>query len=238
MVYILLDLKLDKQLGIKKGSEEKSKFVIGDIFNILTNKAYIFIALLCVTFYSAVFPFMAFAPDFFYHKFSMSYEKSGQIASLLPLGTLIFTPIFGFLIDRKGKAATAMIFGAFLLLAIHSAFAFTGIQPYVPMILLGISFSLVPAAMWPTTVKLVDDEQIGTAYGLMYSIQNIGLWGFPLIAGIVLDKTNPGNPEILNYKAVMIMFVLLGLAGLIFAVSLKLVDKKGNYGIDIPLNKK
>ena len=238
MVYILLDLKLDKQLGIKKGSEEKSKFVVGDIFNILTNKAYILIALLCVTFYSAVFPFMAFAPDFFYHKFSMSYEKSGQIASLLPLGTLIFTPIFGFLIDRKGKAATAMIFGAFLLLTIHSAFAFTGIQPYVPMILLGISFSLVPAAMWPTTVKLVDDEQIGTAYGLMYSIQNIGLWGFPLIAGIVLDKTNPGNPETLNYKAVMIMFVLLGLVGLIFAVSLKLVDKKGNYGIDIPLNKK
>lgn len=238
MVYILLDLKLDKQLGIKKGSEEKSKFVIGDIFNILTNKAYIFIALLCVTFYSAVFPFMAFAPDFFFHKFSMSYEKSGQIASLLPLGTLIFTPIFGFLIDRKGKAATAMIFGAFLLFAIHSAFAFTDIQPYVPMILLGISFSLVPAAMWPTTVKLVDDEQIGTAYGLMYSIQNIGLWGFPLIAGIVLDKTNPGNPETLNYKAVMIMFVLLGLVGFIFAVSLKLVDKKGNYGIDNPLNKK
>lgn len=238
MVYILLDLKLDKQLGIKKGSEEKSKFVIGDIFSILTNKAYIFIALLCVTFYSAVFPFMAFAPDFFFHKFSMSYEKSGQIASLLPLGTLIFTPIFGFLIDRKGKAATAMIFGAFLLFAIHSAFAFTDIQPYVPMILLGISFSLVPAAMWPTTVKLVDDEQIGTAYGLMYSIQNIGLWGFPLIAGIVLDKTNPGNPETLNYKAVMIMFVLLGLVGFIFAVSLKLVDKKGNYGIDNPLNKK
>ena len=238
MVYILLDLKLDKQVEIKKSSDEKSKFVIGDIFSILNNRAYILIALLCVTFYSAVFPFMAFAPDFFYHKFSMSYEKSGQIASLLPLGTLIFTPIFGFLIDRKGKAATAMIFGAFILVVIHSTFAFTDFQPYVPMILLGISFSLVPAAMWPTTVKLVDDEQIGTAYGLMYSIQNIGLWGFPLIAGIVLDKTNPGNPETLNYNAVMLIFVLLGLAGLIFALSLKMVDKKGQYGIDIPLNKK
>ena len=131
-----------------------------------------------------------------------------------------------------------MIFGAFILVVIHSTFAFTDIQPYVPMILLGISFSLVPAAMWPTTVKLVDDEQIGTAYGLMYSIQNIGLWGFPLIAGIVLDKTNPGNPETLNYNAVMLIFVLLGLAGLIFAFSLKMVDKKGKYGIDIPLNKK
>ena len=96
MVYILLDLKLDKQVGIKKGSEEKSKFVIGDIFRILNNRAYILIALLCVTFYSAVFPFMAFAPDFFYHKFSMSYEKSGQIASLLPLGTLFLHPYSAF----------------------------------------------------------------------------------------------------------------------------------------------
>ena len=238
VIYILFDLKLDKQMQNEKDSKSKSKFVIGDVFKILTNRAYLLIALLCVTFYSAVFPFMAFAPDFFFHKFGMTYEKSGQIASLLPLGTMIFTPIFGFLIDRKGKAATAMIFGSFLLLIIHSAFAFTNINPYVPMILLGISFSLVPAAMWPTTVKLVDEEKIGTAYGLMYSIQNLGLWGLPLIVGIILDKTNPGNPETLNYIPVMMVFALLGLIGLIFAILLKLFDKKNDYGIDKPLNKK
>jgi len=238
MIYILFDLKLDKQIEIEKGSEAKSKFKFSDIFDILTNRAYILIALLCVTFYSAVFPFMAFAPDFFYHKFGMSYEKSGQIASLLPLGTLIFTPIFGSLIDRKGKAATAMIFGSLLLFIIYSGFAFTNIQPYVPMILLGISFSLIPAAMWPTTVRLVDEDEIGTAYGLMYSIQNLGLWGFPLIVGIVLDKTNPGNPVTLNYGPVMFIFLGLGLAGLIFALLLKMVDKKWHYGIEKPLNKK
>ena len=238
MIYILFDLKLDKQIEIEKGSEPKSKFKFSDIFDILTNRAFILIALLCVTFYSAVFPFMAFAPDFFFHKFGMSYEKSGQIASLLPLGTLIFTPIFGSLIDRKGKAATAMIFGSLLLFVIYSGFAFTSIQPYVPMILLGISFSLIPAAMWPTTVKLVNEDEIGTAYGLMYSIQNLGLWGFPLIVGIVLDKTNPENPVTLNYGPVMLIFLGLGLAGLIFALLLKMVDKKWDYGIEKPMNMK
>ena len=168
----------------------------------------------------------------------MSYEQSGRIASLLPLGTMLFTPLFGFLIDRKGRAATAMIFGSLILISIHLLFALTYIAPYIPMILLGVSFSLVPAAMWPTTVKLVDEKQIGTAYGLMYSIQNLGLWGVPLLAGIILDKTNPGNPELLNYTPVILMFAGLGVLGFIFAVLLKTVDKSGNYGVEKAMNKK
>jgi len=117
---------------------------------------------------------MAFAPDFFFHKFGMSYEQSGQIASLLPLGTLIIYSVFGFIIDKYGRAATAMIFGSLVLVVVYATFAFTGIYPYLPMILLGIAFSLIPAAMWPSLVKLVDYKQMGTAYGLMYSIQNLG----------------------------------------------------------------
>ena len=203
----------------------------------IKNPAYIMIALICLTFYSAVFPFMAFAPDFFYHKFGVSYVQSGQITSLLPLGTLFFTPLFGFLIDRFGKAASAMIFGSFALFIVHITFSFTNTPPQALMILLGVAFSLVPAAMWPSMVRLVKEKQIGTAYGLMYSIQNLGLWGFPILAGIILDKANPGNPETLNYTPTMIMFAALGLLGLFFALLLKYYDKKRGFGVDLPLNK-
>ncbi len=204
----------------------------------LSNPAYLFIALLCLTFYSAVFPFNAFAPDLLFNKFGMSYERSGQITSLMPLGTMIFTPIFGYLIDRKGRAATAMIFGAFALLLVHLTFAFTMTPPHIPMIVLGIAFSLVPAAMWPSMVKLVDEKEIGTAYGLMYSIQNLGLWGFPILAGYILDASNPGNPETLDYTPTMLMFIGLSLLAVFFAFILKRTDKKGGYGIELPFNKK
>ena len=238
IVYMLLDLKFDKNVERSIETTKSDPFRIKDIFDILSNKAYLYIALICVTFYAAVFPFMAFAPDFFYHKFGMNYEQSGQIASLLPLGTLFFTPLFGFLIDRKGKAATAMIFGSLVLFIVHMIFTFTSFSPYIPMIFLGIAFSLVPAAMWPSMVKLVKEKEIGTAYGLMYSIQNIGLWGVPILAGIILDKTNPGNPETLDYTPTMIMFTVLGLIGLVFALLLKREDKKSGCGVELPLNKK
>jgi len=244
LVYMLLDAKLDKQVAPTdteidtKAKSGKDSFRLSDVFGILGNRAYLYIALLCVTFYSAVFPFMAYAPDFFADKFGFTDIQSGRITSLLPLGTLIFTPLFGFLIDRKGRSASAMIFGSIILLLVHLAFGFTNILPYIPMVLLGIAFSLVPASMWPSMVKLVDDKQIGTAYGLMYSIQNLGLWGFPLLAGILLDKTNPGNPEVADYTAPILMFAALGLLGLIFALMLKREDKKRGFGVELPLNKK
>ncbi len=238
VVYMLFDIKIDKQIAREEEIPEIKRFKISDISDILSNRAYFYIALLCVTFYAAVFPFMAFAPDFFYHRFGMTYEQSGRIASLLPLGTLVFTPLFGFLIDRYGKAATAMIFGSLALLLVHLTFAFTGIAPYTPMVLLGIAFALVPAAMWPSMVRLVDDSKIGTAYGLMYSIQNLGLWGVPILAGMILDKTNPGNPETLNYLPTILMFAGLSFLGLLFAFLLKIEDKKGGFGVDLPLNKK
>jgi MFS family permease len=167
----------------------------------------------------------------------MTSVQSGAVTSWLPLATLVCTPLFGFLIDRYGKAATAMIFGAALLLLIHLLFAFTNIQPHFPMILLGVSFSLIPAAMWPSLVRLVNEKEIGTAYGLMYSIQNLGLFSFPILAGYILDKSNPGITEHLNYTPTMIMFAVLGLLGLVFAFLLKFNDKKYGRGIDLPLNK-
>ena len=238
LVYIMLDIRFDKEVQEKEVEEKKDGFKVSDIGKILSNPAYLYIALLCVTFYSAVFPFLAYAPDLFLNKFGMTAIQSGQITSLLPLGTLFFTPLFGFLIDRYGKAATAMIFGSSILLVLHLNFAFTDLPPHIPMILLGIAFSLVPAAMWPTMVRLVDDKQIGTAYGLMYSIQNLGLFAFPILAGKVLDISNPGNPETLNYTPTLLMFAALGLLGLFFAILLKIEDKRKGFGVDLPMNKK
>lgn len=237
IIYMLIDMKLDRQIKHTAINKSTAKFKAKDIFGLLGNRAYLLIALICVTFYSAVFPFNAFAPDFLFNKFGMSYEASGQIASLLPLGTLVFTPLFGFMIDRYGKAASAMVLGSLVLLLVHLSFTFTTVMPHIPMIMLGVAFSLVPAAMWPSMVKLVDERQIGTAYGLMYSIQNLGLWGVPLLAGIILDKTNPANAETLNYTPTMLLFILLSFLGLIFALLLKYQDKRKGYGVDLPLNK-
>lgn len=237
VIYILFDARLNSQIKETEEEVEKDKFSVSDIFKILSSRTFIYIALLCVTFYSAVFPFMAFAPDFFFNKFGVSYEESGVIASYLPLGTLIFTPLFGFLIDKYGKAATAMIFGSIVLVLVHLSFTFTNIYPVLPMILLGISFSLIPAAMWPSLVRLVDYRLMGTAYGLMYSIQNLGLFATPIAAGVILDYTNPGSPETLNYVPTMLMFAILGFLGLIFAILLKREDSKSGMGIDLPMNK-
>jgi len=238
IVYMWYDAKLDKQLAVTEVKTKKDAFRISDITNLLTNPAFILIALLCVTFYSAVFPFIAFAPDLLFNKFGLSDVESGRYTSLIPLATLIFTPLFGMFIDRKGKAATLMIFGSLSLLFVHLAFAYTYVPPWLPMIFLGLAFSLIPATMWPSMVKLVDDKIIGTAYGLMYSIQNLGLFVFPILAGYILDASNPGNPETLDYTATMTMFVILSSLGVVFAFLLKSQDAKKGFGIELPLNKK
>ena len=191
-----------------------------------------------MTFYSAVFPFVAFAPDFFFHKFGITTVESGKVTSLLPLGTMLFTPLFGFLVDRKGRSATAMIIGASTLVLVHLFFALSPFKPHLFLILLGVAFSLVPAAMWPSMVKLVRDKEIGTAYGLMYSVQNLGLWGVPILAGIVLDRTNPGSLEVLNYTPTILMFAGLSVLGLLFALLLKWEDSRKDFGVELPLNKK
>ena len=238
LIYMLMDLKVDREMKQSASRAKPDKFVISDILDILKNRAYIFILLLCVTFYSAVFPFVSFAPDFFYHKFGITLLESGKITSLLPLGTMLFTPLFGYLVDRKGRSATAMIIGAATLLFVHLIFALTPLQPHFFLILLGVAFSLVPAAMWPSMVKLVKEKDIGTAYGLMYSVQNLGLWGVPILAGVILDRTNPGAPDVLNYTPTMLMFAALSLVGLIFAFILKRENSRGNYGMELPLNKR
>jgi MFS family permease len=181
---------------------------------------------------------LSFSSDFFLNKFGFSLEQSGDISSFLPIGTTIFTPLFGLFVDRRGKSATLMIFGSLLLFIVHLTFALTYVTPYFLMVILGIAFSLIPAAMWPAVAKIVDEKKIGTAYGLMFTIQNAGLALFPILAGVLLDKANPPGTEPLDYTSTILMFAALGLVGLFFAILLKRQDKISGYGLELPSNKK
>jgi MFS family permease len=243
--YTFFDRKLDNQMVLDKSITKADEFKFKDLVDLFSNRSFIYVTLLCLTFYSAVFPFQSFSPDFFLNKYHVDQDVSGKIASMLAIGAIFFTPFFGFIVDRFGKSATLMIIGSLMLVGIHLIFAFTNIYPVVPMILLGVTFSLVPAAMWPAVAKIVDENKIGTAYGAMFSIQNLGLWAFPLLIGMVVEKSNPGITQSaleagasLNYQNAIIMLALLGILGLIFAFLLKHEDKRSGYGLELPSNKK
>ncbi len=238
--YLFFDRKLDKQRLIDVS--EKEVFRISDIGKLLTNRSFIFITLLCVTFYSAVFPFIKYAPDLLQNKFGLSMSLSSTMTSMVYFGTIIFTPIFGWIADKRGKSATMMIFGSLLLILVHLTLSLTRITPFIPMFFLGMAFSLIPATMWPSVAKIVDEPKLGTAYGLMFSIQNIGLWAFPILIGTVLDKSNPGvtadlvakGEAVYNYTNPVLMLAVLGLFGLVFAFLLKREDKTSGYGLELP----
>ena len=246
LVYSVFDYRIDKQMTEQNVKEEEDRFHLNDLVKLLTNRSFIFVTLLCMTFYSAVFPFQSFAPDFFLNKFGVSQEMSGKIASILSIGTVIFTPLVGLFVDKRGKSASLMILGSLLLVIIHLSFAFTRVSPVFLMALLGVAFSLVPAAMWPSVAKIVEEKRIGSAYGTMFAIQNLGLWAFPLLIGWVLDMTNPGvTPELVasgtaayDYTYAIAMLAMLGILGLLFAIMLKMEDKKTRYGLDLPTNHK
>jgi MFS family permease len=246
LVYTMFDKKLDKQVEKIKLLGDDEVFHMSDLIKLVTNRSFIFVTLLCMTFYSAVFPFQSFSPDFILNKFGVLPETSGKIASLLSVGTIFFTPLVGLFVDKKGRSATLMIFGSILIVFVHLSFALTMISPIFLMIVLGIAFSLVPAAMWPSIAKIVDEKRIGSAYGTMFAVQNLGLWAFPLLIGIIVDRTNPGiTPDDVvngiatyNYTYAILMLAGLGVLGVIFAVLLKREDKKSGYGLELPSNAK
>ena len=240
LVYLLADLKLDRQRRIVITDKEKFRFA--DIIGLLRNRSYIFIALLCVTFYSAVFPFIKYAPDLLHNKFGLTISWASNITSMVYYGTILFTPLFGWFADNRGKSASIMLFGSLLLILVHLSFSMTMITPYIPMFLLGVAFSLIPAAMWPSVAKIVDESRLGTAYGLMFSIQNLGLWAFPILIGTVLDRSNPGitseivakGEGVYDYTNPILMLAVLGLFGLGFAFLLRRADKTSGYGLELP----
>lgn len=194
IVYVRMDIKLEQsEAHIEKEDEEP--FKISDILSIITNKGFWLIAILCVLFYSAVFPWIKFATDLVINKYHVDPDLAGLIPSVLPLGTLFLTPFFGNLYDKKGKGATIMIIGALLLILVHGIFSIPFLNNWklamAVTVVLGIALSLVPSAMWPSVPKIIPEKQLGTAYALIFWIQNWGLMGVPLLIGIVLSNTNP-----------------------------------------------
>lgn len=317
IVYFFMDKKLDAQTG--EAEEKDDPFKISDIGNILRSSGFWLVALLCVLYYSAIFPFQKYAvnmlqcnltftelsPGSFWAgntvtviqyiimlvvaaaAFASNFSKSKVMRTLMqvvavvalvvfcymgymrqsaetvfavfPLLAVGITPILGNYVDHKGKAASMLVVGSLLLIACHLTFAFIlpmfkgnavggVIVAYVTILVLGASFSLVPASLWPSVPKLVDAKIIGSAYALIFWIQNIGLWLFPLLIGKVLDKTNPQLVADLkaglitpqeaavsyDYTAPLVMLACLGVAALLLGFVLKVVDKKKGYGLEEP----
>ena len=197
IIYMLIDTKVDRQVSIDLKDPE-DEFKLKDLGDLVTNRSVIFITLLCVTFYSAVFPFLKFAPDLLMNKFAMPRQMAGDVTSYLMYGTILLTPLFGWYADNRGKSATLMYLGSALLIVAHLMFALTYLEPRIPIVLLGIAFSLVPAAMWPAVTKIVPTAKLGTAYGFMFSVQNIGLFVFPYLIGWVVDTSNPHYRAAIN----------------------------------------
>jgi len=194
ITFTILDRKLDKSEAAVKDDPEDD-FKVKDILVIITNRGFWYIAVLCVLFYSAVFPFLFYATDLMINKYHVAPSLAGLIPSLLPFGTILLTPFFGGIYDKKGKGATIMIVGALILIAVHGVLALPFLNEWwiaaTAVIILGIAFSLVPSAMWPSVPKIIPEKQLGTAYAVIFWIQNIGLLSIPLILGIVLNSTNP-----------------------------------------------
>jgi len=218
---------------IKIGLNADERANLSDFKDLIKNKEYIYIIILCVTFYSAIFPFQSFAPDILHNKFKVNLEMAGILTSIIIWGTIIFTPLFGFIFDKFHNGGKMMLFGSFLLLVSHTLLAFTNLTPYILMFILGIAFSLVPAAMWPSVALIVEENKLGMGFGLMTSLQNLGLWAFPILAGYITDISNPGikpsdieaGRATLNYTNTMIIFVVLSIIALVFSYLLNKTQK-------------
>jgi nitrate/nitrite transporter NarK len=252
--YATMDKKLDKSVAdeaLRSGTvDEEESFKLSHVLQILKNKGWWYIAILCVLFYSAVFPFIKYATDLMVNKFHVGEKIAGDIPALLPLGTILLTPLFGNIYDRKGKGATIMIIGAVLLILVHAVYSIpflTSTPLAIAMImLLGVALSLVPSAMWPSVPKIIPEKQLGTAYGMIFLIQNIGLSLVPLLIGWVLNKYCITGTRMLdgvpvsnyNYTIPMLIFTCFGVLALVFAILLKAEDKKKQYGLELPNIKK
>ncbi len=196
ILFSILDVKLDKsEEHTKEEKSEDDEFKIKDIVMIISNRGFWYIAILCVLFYSAVFPFLFYATDLMINKYNVNPYLAGTIPGLLPLGTMFLTPLFGGIYDKFGKGATIMIIGSLILIFVHGILAIPVLNIWwiatAMVLILGVGFSLVPSAMWPSVPKIIPEKQLGTAYAVIFWIQNIGLMLVPLLLGFVLNNTNP-----------------------------------------------
>lgn len=241
-IFVAMDARFDRQAGLKDTVEtaEEDKFRFSDVVKLLKNKHFIVIALLCVFFYSSVVSFKKFASAILIPRFDVPVEAASWMVSMLPFATVVFAPIFGLLVDKIGHGTRWMLTGAVLALIAHLmlAFAPSGIPfyGYLSMVFLGFGYSLVPAAMWPSVPKIVPNKVLGTAYSLIYWVQNLGLMSFKMFAGKILADTNldKGVSET-GAVWVEVMFVAVCVVALLLALSLSVYSRRNPHlKIDLP----
>jgi MFS family permease len=222
LVYLLVDKDVDKD--IKGGVEDK--IVVRDVFKL--SSAFWFISILCVTFYSAIFPFTNHAPRFLQMKFGMSAARGGQYTSYIMIASMIFTPLLGLLVDKFGKRGKIMFLGSIMILPAHLLLGLTTLPPAISFLVLGVSFSLVPAALWPAIPILVKEKYLGSAFGIIAWVQMSGLTLFPWLAGKIVDWSGD------TYTNMELMFASLGFVGIVFSILLLRADKRQKLGLELP----
>lgn len=235
IVYNVMDKKLDASAEAVAAEPEEG-FKFSDLGMLFTNKGFWCITLLCLMFYAGVFPFLKFATKLMVFKYGVDPELAGLIPAMLPFGTIFLTPFFGGIYDKHGKGATLMIIGSILLTLVHITFALpvsNVVLAIAVMVVLGIAFGLVPSAMWPSVPKIIPMKLLGTAYAVIFYIQNIGLSMVPMWIGSVNEKNTDAN-GIINYTESMTIFAGFGVVAIIIAFLLLLEDKKKGYGLQQP----
>jgi MFS family permease len=218
VIYWVMENRAERDYDLGE-ADETEKVVFSDLFRF--PKSYVYVVLLCVTFYSAIFPFQTFAVKFFIEAHGATREFGGWLSSMITLFAMVFTPLFGYMVDRIGKRALFMMWGSLLLVPVYRLMAVDGMNLYIPMAMMGIAFSLVPAVMWPAVAYLVDENRLGTAYGFMTMIQNIGLFGFNMLIGWANDYSGAGADNPGGYSLMLWIFSILGFLGFFFAWRLR-----------------
>jgi len=229
IVYWLLEIRAKNRYDL--GLAETDSFKLKHIFSF--SKSYWFIVGLCATFYGAIFPFQTFAIKFFQHAHGASREYGGFLSSLLVLFAMIATPLFGLFVDRFGKRTMFMIGGSFLLLPVYLIMAYVDIPLLVPMLMMGVAFSVIPAIMWPAVSYVVKESRLGTAYGLMTMLQNIGLTLFNFMIGYANDASKASETNPAGYEPMMWIFTVLVLLAIFFSFMLRKVERGPSaHGLD------
>ena len=240
-IFTVMDKTFDNQLvAIGEATAEKDpedEFHVSDLAQIFKSKMFWIIALLCVLYYSAIFPFQRFATNFLEETLQISNAEAAGLFKWFPILAMVLTPFLGAFIDYKGKGASMMLLGSIIMIVCHSVFAFvlpaypSKILALITILVLGVSFSLVPASMWPSVPKIIDEKVLGSAYCLIFWVQNVGLCLVPLLIGKLRVATN-------GYLVPMIVFASFGVLAFLLSLALKVEDKKKLYGLELPNKKK
>ena len=234
IVYNIMDKKEDAAVAASAAEPEEG-FKFSDLKLLFCNKGFWYITLLCLMFYAGVFPFLKFATKLMVIKYGVAEDIAGTIPSMLPYGTIVLTPLFGYVYDKVGKGATLMIIGSVLLTVVHAVFALPEVNTVavaiVMMVLLGIAFGLVPSAMWPSVPKIIPMQLLGTAYAMIFYIQNIGLSMVPIWIGKINQANTDEATGLIDYTQTMTTFAGFGVVAIVIAVLLLIEDKKKGYGL-------